>query len=271
LPDLVVKDLHVSVEGKEILKGIDLVVRSGEVHAIMGPNGSGKSTLALTVMGHPRYKVMRGQVTFGGRDVLAMPVDQRARAGIFLAFQYPAAIPGVSVANFLRTAINARRAEPGVTAGNAAEARKNDMPIPQFRKLLAEKMKLLEIDDSFITRSVNDGFSGGEKKRLETLQMHMFGPSLALMDETDSGLDIDALQVVARAIEALRSPEVGILLITHYERILKFVQPTFVHVLVDGRVVRTGGRELAAELEAKGYDFVREELYAGKARAWPSP
>jgi Fe-S cluster assembly ATP-binding protein len=265
LPDLVVKDLHVSVEGKEILKGIDLVVRSGEVHAIMGPNGSGKSTLALTVMGHPRYKVMRGQVTFGGRDVLAMPVDQRARAGIFLAFQYPAAIPGVSVANFLRTAINARRAEPGVTAGNAAEARKNDMPIPQFRKLLAEKMKLLEIDDSFITRSVNDGFSGGEKKRLETLQMHMFGPSLALMDETDSGLDIDALQVVARAIEALRSPEVGILLITHYERILKFVQPTFVHVLVDGRVVRTGGRELAAELEVKGYDFVREELYAGKA------
>jgi Fe-S cluster assembly ATP-binding protein len=265
LPDLVVNDLHVNVEGKEILKGIDLVVRSGEVHAIMGPNGSGKSTLALTVMGHPRYKVTRGQVTFGGRDVLAMPVDERARSGIFLAFQYPAAIPGVSVANFLRTAINARRAEPGVTAGNAAEARKNDMPIPQFRKLLAEKMKLLEIDDSFITRSVNDGFSGGEKKRLETLQMHMFGPSLALMDETDSGLDIDALKVVAHAIETLRSPEVGIVLITHYERILRYVQPDFVHVLVDGRVVRTGGRELAAELEAKGYDFVREELYAGKA------
>jgi Fe-S cluster assembly ATP-binding protein len=265
LPDLVIKDLHVNVEGKEILKGIDLVVRSGEVHAIMGPNGSGKSTLALTVMGHPRYKVTRGQITYGGRDVLAMPVDERARAGLFLAFQYPAAIPGVSVANFLRTSINARRAEPGVTAGNAAEARKNDMPIPQFRKLLAEKMKLLQIDDSFITRSVNDGFSGGEKKRLETLQMHMFSPSLALMDETDSGLDIDALQIVAHAIEALRSPEVGILLITHYERILRFVQPNFVHVLVDGRVVRTGGRELAAELEAKGYDFVREELYAGRA------
>jgi Fe-S cluster assembly ATP-binding protein len=261
LPDLVIKDLHVTVEGKEILKGIDLVVRSGEVHAIMGPNGSGKSTLALTVMGHPRYKVTRGEVTFGGRDVLKMAVDERARAGLFLAFQYPAAIPGVSVANFLRTAINARRAEPGVTAGNAAEARKNDMPIPQFRKLLAEKMKLLEIDDSFITRSVNDGFSGGEKKRLETLQMHMFGPTLALMDETDSGLDIDALKVVAHAIESLRSPQVGILLITHYERILKFVQPDFVHVLVDGRVVRTGGRELAAELEAKGYDFVRDELY----------
>jgi Fe-S cluster assembly ATP-binding protein len=265
LPDLVIKDLHVNVEGKEILKGIDLVVRSGEVHAIMGPNGSGKSTLALTVMGHPRYKVTKGSVTFGGRDVLAMPVDERARAGLFLAFQYPAAIPGVSVANFLRTAINARRAEQGATAGSAEEARKNNMPIPQFVKLLAEKRKLLEIDEQFITRSVNDGFSGGEKKRLETLQMHMFAPSLALMDETDSGLDIDALKIVAHAIESLRGPEVGILLITHYERILKFVQPDFVHVLVDGRVVRTGGRELAAELEEKGYDFVREELYAGKA------
>ena len=263
MPDLEIKDLHVEVEGKQILKGIDLTVKSGEVHAIMGPNGSGKSTLALTIMGHPRYKVTGGEIRFDGKDVLAMTVDERARAGLFLAFQYPAAIPGVSVANFLRTSINARRAERGATAA-AGEAKRHDMPIPQFRKLLAEKMKMLEIDDSFITRSVNDGFSGGEKKRLETLQMHMFSPSLAVLDETDSGLDIDALQVVSRGIEALRAPEVGILLITHYERMLRYVTPDFVHVLIDGRVVRTGGRELAAELEAKGYDFVREELYAGK-------
>ena len=264
MPDLEIKDLHVEVEGKPILRGIDLSVGGGEVHAIMGPNGSGKSTLALTVMGHPRYRVTGGEVRFGGQDVLAMTVDERARSGIFLAFQYPAAIPGVSVANFLRTSINARRAEKGATAA-AGEAKRHDMPIPQFRKLLSEKMKLLEIDDSFITRSVNDGFSGGEKKRLETLQMHMFSPSLAILDETDSGLDIDALQVVSRGIEALRGPEVGILLITHYERMLRYVTPDFVHVLIDGRVVRTGGRELAAELEAKGYDFVREELYAGKS------
>jgi Fe-S cluster assembly ATP-binding protein len=263
MPDLVISDLHVEVDTKPILNGIDLTVKSGEVHAIMGPNGSGKSTLALTVMGHPRYKVTRGEVRFGGQDVLKMPVDERARAGLFLAFQYPAAIPGVSVANFLRTSINARLAERGATAA-AGEVKRHDMPIPQFRKLLAEKMKLLEIDDSFITRSVNDGFSGGEKKRLEMLQMHMFAPSFAVLDETDSGLDIDALRVVSRGIEALRSPDVGILLITHYERMLRYVTPDYVHVLVDGRVVRTGGRELAAELEAKGYDFVREELYAGR-------
>jgi Fe-S cluster assembly ATP-binding protein len=264
MPDLEIKDLHVQVEGKPILNGIDLVVKSGEVHAIMGPNGSGKSTLALTIMGHPRYKVTGGTITFNGEDVLSRPVDERARSGLFLAFQYPVAIPGVSVANFLRTSINARRADRGASAESGKKST-TDMPIPQFRKLLAEKMKLLEIDDSFITRSVNDGFSGGEKKRLEMLQMHMFNPAFALLDETDSGLDIDALRVVSRGIEALRSPEVGILLITHYERMLRYVTPDFVHVLVDGRVVRTGGRELAAELEAKGYDFVREELYAGKA------
>ncbi|MDE3113819.1 MAG: Fe-S cluster assembly ATPase SufC [Chloroflexota bacterium] len=252
---LEVRGLHVTVEGKEILKGIDLAIPTGEVHAVMGPNGSGKSTLALTIMGHPRYKVTAGTVTYDGADLLALPVDQRAKAGMFLAFQYPIAIPGVSVASFLRTAINARRQTDG---------QKNDVPIPQFRKLLAEKTKLLEVDDAFLTRSVNEGFSGGEKKRLEMLQMHMFQPRFALLDETDSGLDIDALQTVAMGIEALRSPEVGILLITHYERILRYVHPDYVHVLIDGRIVRTGGRELAAELENKGYDFVREELYAGK-------
>ncbi len=264
MPDLEIQGLHVQVDGKPILNGIDLAVKSGEVHAIMGPNGSGKSTLALTIMGHPRYKVISGTIRYGGQDVLAMTVDERARSGLFLAFQYPAAIPGVSVANFLRTSLNARRAERGAT-GAVGDQKRNDMPIPQFRKLLAEKMKLLEVDDSFITRSVNDGFSGGEKKRLEMLQMHMFLPKFAVLDETDSGLDIDALKVVSKGIEALRAPDVGILLITHYERMLRYVTPDYVHVLVDGRVVRTGGRELAAELEAKGYDFVRDELYAGKA------
>jgi Fe-S cluster assembly ATP-binding protein len=254
---LEVRGLHVSVEGKEILKGIDLTVASGEVHAVMGPNGSGKSTLALTLMGHPRYKVTSGSATFDGADLLSLPVDQRAKAGMFLAFQYPIAIPGVSVASFLRTAINARRSQDG--------EKKNDMPVPQFVKLLKEKTTLLEVDESFIKRSVNEGFSGGEKKRLEMLQMHMFQPRFAVLDETDSGLDIDALQTVAHGIEALRSPEIGILLITHYERVLRYVHPDYVHVLIDGRIVRTGGRELAAELESKGYDFVREELYAGKS------
>ncbi|MBA3376532.1 MAG: Fe-S cluster assembly ATPase SufC [Actinobacteria bacterium] len=251
-----ISGLHVSVDAKPILRGIDLTVAKGEVHAMMGPNGSGKSTLSLTVMGHPRYRVESGSVYFDGEDLLALPVDERAKRGLFLAFQYPAAIPGVSVANFLRTAINARRARGDV---------KNDLPIPQFRRLLKEKMELLEVEDSFLTRSVNDGFSGGEKKRLEMLQMHMFQPTMAVLDETDSGLDIDALKVVAQGIESLRGPEVGILLITHYERVLKFVQPDWVHVLVEGRIVRTGGRELAAELEAKGYDFIRDELYAGRA------
>ena len=251
---LEIKGLHVSVDQKEILRGIDLVVRSGEVHAIMGPNGSGKSTLSLAIMGHPRYRVTAGSVLLDGANVLALPVDERARKGLFLAFQYPSAIPGVSVANFLRTAINARRATPGVE-------KKNDMPIPQFRKMLAEKMQLLQVPEDFLKRAVNDGFSGGEKKRLETLQMHMFQPSLAILDETDSGLDIDALKTIAAGIESLRGPDIGVLLITHYERILRYVQPDFVHVLVDGRIVRTGGRELAAELERKGYDFVREELY----------
>src|SRR5207302_5088060 len=247
MADLEIKNLHVRVEDREILKGVDLSVSKGEVHALMGPNGSGKSTLANTIMGHPGYEVTAGEITFRGEEITEADPEERARAGLFLAFQYPAAIPGVSVANFLRTAINARRAERGTTAA-AGERKNTDMPIPQFVKLMKDKMNLLEIDDSFKSRSVNDGFSGGEKKRLEMLQMHMFGPTAAVLDETDSGLDIDALKVVSNGIEALRAPEVGILLITHYERMLRYVTPDYVHVLVEGRIVRTGGRELAAEL-----------------------
>src|SRR3989442_167912 len=219
----------------------------------MGPNGSGKSTLSLAIMGHPRYKIVKGTVTFEGKDVLKMMPDERARAGIFLAFQYPQAIAGVSVANFLRTTLNARRraANPG------ADEKTTQIPLPQFRKLV-------QMDEGVISRHVNEGFSGGEKKRLEMLQMHVLQPRLAVLDETDSGLDIDALKTVAESINALRGPDVGILLITHYERILKFVMPDFVHVLVDGRIVRTGGKELAHELEQKGYDWIRDALYAGK-------
>ncbi len=261
MADLVIRDLHVSVEGKPILKGIDLELSKGEVAAIMGPNGSGKSTLSLAIMGHPRYKVERGEVLYQGTDLLAMAPDQRARAGVFLAFQYPQAIPGVSVANFLRTAINAKRREE--IGGD--DEKKTQIPLPQFRNLVREKLKILGMDEAFLGRHVNDGFSGGEKKRLEMLQLHVLRPQLAILDETDSGLDIDALKVVAESIEALRGPDVAILLITHYERILRYVRPDRVHVLVDGRIVRTGGKELAADLEAKGYDWVREELYAGRS------
>ena len=241
---LQIKDLRVSVDGKTILRGIDLDVGAGEVHAIMGPNGSGKSTLSLTVMGHPRYKVESGSVTFGGEDLLALPVDERAKRGLFLAFQYPAAIPGVSVASFLRTAINARRQRGD---------QKNDLPIPQFRKLLKEKMALLEFDDSFLVRSVNDGFSGGEKKRLEMLQMHMFRPTMAVLDETDSGLDIDALKIVSEGVNALRSKDRAMLMITHYQRLLDYIVPDRVHVLAHGRIQHSGDKDLALELEKSGY------------------
>ena len=261
MADLEIRDLHVSVDGKEILKGIDLDLNQGEVHAMMGPNGSGKSTLSLAIMGHPRYKVVSGTVTFAGKNVLTMTPDERGRAGIFLAFQYPQAIAGVSVANFLRTALNVRRR----AANPAADEKTTQIQLPQFRKLVQEKLKLLQMDEGFIARHVNEGFSGGEKKRLEMLQMHVLQPRLAVLDETDSGLDIDALRTVAESINALRGPDVGVLLITHYERILKFVTPDFVHVLVDGRIVRTAGKELAHELEAKGYDWIKEELYAGRA------
>jgi Fe-S cluster assembly ATP-binding protein len=258
--DLVVRDLHVSVDGKPILKGIDLEISKGEVHALMGPNGSGKSTLSLAIMGHPRYVVDRGEVLFRGQDLLKMAADQRARAGVFLAFQYPQAIPGVSVANFLRTAINAKRREE-----MGGDEKASQIPLPQFRNLVREKLKLLDIEEAFISRHVNDGFSGGEKKRLEMLQLHVLRPQLAILDETDSGLDIDALKTVAASIQTLRGPEIAVLLITHYERILRFVTPDRIHVLIDGRIVRTGGKDLAGDLEEKGYDWVREELYAGRA------
>ena len=238
-PLLEIKELKASVEGKEILKGISLTIEKGQVHAVMGPNGSGKSTLSHTLMGHPKYIVTDGQILFQGRDLAALKADARARAGIFLAFQYPTSIPGVSVANFLRTAMKAR-------FGEKFQAK-------EFRKQFKEAMASLGIDESFATRYVNDGFSGGEKKRHEILQMALLKPALAVLDETDSGLDIDALRTVSEGINRLRGPELGVLLITHYQRLLNYVQPDFVHVLVDGRIVRSGGKELALELEAKGY------------------
>ena len=236
---LEVKDLHVQVEGKEILKGISLKVEKGQVHALMGPNGSGKSTLSNTLMGHPKYQVIQGQILFNGQDLTPFKTDARARMGIFLAFQYPTAIQGVSVANFLRTAMKAR-------FGEAFQPK-------EFRKMLKGAMASLGVDESFATRYVNDGFSGGEKKRHEVLQMALLKPQLALMDETDSGLDIDALRTVSEGVNRLRGPDLGILLITHYQRLLNYIQPDAVHVLVNGRIVRSGGKELALELEAKGY------------------
>ena len=243
---LEIKDLRVQVEGKEILKGISLTVEKGQVHALMGPNGSGKSTLSNTLMGHPKYQVTQGKILFEGRDLASVKTDARARAGIFLAFQYPTAIQGVSVANFLRTAMKAR-------FGDQFQPK-------EFRKQLKAAMASLGVDESFATRYVNDGFSGGEKKRHEVLQMAMLKPRLAIMDETDSGLDIDALRTVSEGVNRLRGPELGILLITHYQRLLNYIQPDAVHVLVDGRIVRSGGKELALELEAKGYAPYEKEL-----------
>jgi len=245
-PTLVIEGLRVSVEGKEILKGVDLVVNRGEVHALMGPNGSGKSTLANAIMGHPKYEVTRGRVLLQGQDIASLSPDQRAQRGIFLAFQYPTDIPGVVMGNFLRSALKARRGE--------------DVSVREFRKLLDETLDLLKMDPAFVRRYVNEGFSGGEKKRAEVLQMAMLKPEIAVLDETDSGLDIDALKVVAEGIEALRGPDVGMLLITHYQRILNYVKPDIVHVLYDGRIVKTGGPELAHELEKRGYDWIISEF-----------
>ena len=247
-PILEVQDLHVAIDGKEILKGLDLSINAGETHAIMGRNGSGKSTLSATIMGHPRYEVTSGDIRLRGESILEMPVHERARQGVFLSFQYPVALPGVSVSNFLRQSVKAVRAD--------------DVPTKAFRPLVKENLKLLDIPQSFMTRYVNDGFSGGEKKRLEMLQMLMLQPSLAILDETDSGLDIDALKVVSESINLLRSPERAQLLITHYQRILHYVRPDYVHVLLDGRIVKQGGPELAEELEQRGYEWIEDEVAA---------
>ncbi len=245
---LEIRDLHVSVEGAEILRGVDLTVNAGEVHAIMGPNGSGKSTLANVLAGRAEYKVTAGEVSYLGRDLLQMTPDQRAREGIFLAFQYPVELPGVRNWQFLKSAVDAVRKHRNLP----------ELSVREFDNLYKEKVKLVEIDSDLMKRSVNEGFSGGEKKRSEVVQMAMLEPRLALMDETDSGLDIDALKIVANAVNQLRDPERAIILVTHYQRILNYVVPDHVHVLVDGRIVKSGGHDLATELESKGYDWIRE-------------
>jgi Fe-S cluster assembly ATP-binding protein len=246
---LKIENLQVGIDGQEIVKGLDLEVNEGEIHAIMGPNGSGKSTLANVLMGHPRYEVTGGSITFRGEDVFELEPDERAKLGMFLAFQYPSEVPGVSVANFLRTAVNSVREE-------------ELSPMDMYR-LIQEKMKIMQMDPKFAERYLNEGFSGGEKKRNEILQMLMLEPKLAIMDETDSGLDIDALQVVAKGVNELRGPEFSAVIITHYQRILRYIEPDHVHVMLDGRLVTSGGKELALELEDKGYEWVRQEFGAG--------
>jgi Fe-S cluster assembly ATP-binding protein len=254
MSELVIKNLHVGIEDTEILKGLDLTVRQGEIHAIMGPNGTGKSTLAYSLMGHPTYEVTEGEVLFKGENILELGPDERAHLGLFLAFQYPVAIPGVTVANFLRTAINAHR--------KAEDPESKGISIPEFRTLLKERMDLLKMDHSFAARYLNDGFSGGEKKRAEILQMATLKPEIAILDETDSGLDIDALRIVAEGVNALRGPDFGAVVITHYQRILNYIQPDVVHIMLNGRIVESGGPELALQLEEQGYDWVREKYSA---------
>ena len=248
MSQLEIKDLHVSIGDKPIVKGLTLTVRQGEVHAIMGPNGTGKSTLAKAIAGHPDYAITSGEVLLDGKSLLQLEPDERARAGIFLAFQYPSEIPGVTIANFLRASLQARLAEG------------EELDATAYYKRLYSKMDLLKIDRKFTSRAVNDGFSGGEKKRCEILQMAMLEPAFALMDETDSGLDIDALRIVSEGVNALRGEKLGIVMITHYQRLLNYIVPDFVHVMWDGRIVKSGDKSLALELEAKGYDWVKKEL-----------
>ena len=246
---LKIENLRVEIDGQEIVKGLDLEVNKGEIHAIMGPNGSGKSTLANVLMGHPRYEVTGGSIAFQGEDVFELEPDERARLGMFLAFQYPSEVPGVSVANFLRTAVNSVREE--------------ELSAMEMYRLIQDKMKIMQMDPKFAERYLNEGFSGGEKKRNEILQMLMLDPTLAIMDETDSGLDIDALQVVAKGVNELRGPDFSAVIITHYQRILRYIEPDHVHVMLDGRLVTSGGKELALDLEDKGYEWVRQEFGAG--------
>ena len=265
---LEIRDLRVNVEGKEILKGVNLTVEQGEVHALMGPNGSGKSTLAYSIMGHPGYEVTGGEVIWKGQNILELSPDERSRSGLFLAFQYPVSIPGVTVANFLRTAINARmKAQQGNGNGEvpaplvAADAagKPKGISIPEFRKLMTAKMKMLGMDPAFAGRYLNEGFSGGEKKRNEILQMAMLEPQIAILDETDSGLDIDALKIVADGVNRLLGPNMGALVITHYQRLLEYIRPNRISILFEGRVVLTGGADLALELERTGYELIRQQ------------
>jgi Fe-S cluster assembly ATP-binding protein len=249
--DFEVRNLHVNVNGKEILKGVNLIIQRGEVHALMGPNGTGKSTLAYSLMGHPNYEITEGEVWFKEQNIVDMAPDERSRMGMFLAFQYPVAIPGVSVANFLRSAINARR--------KSVNSSDKGISVPEFRKFLKERMDLLKMDYAFAGRYLNDGFSGGEKKRAEILQMAVLRPEIAILDETDSGLDIDALRIVSEGVNALRGPELGVLVITHYQRILNYIKPDRVHIMLGGRIVESGGSDLALHLEEHGYDWVREK------------
>ena len=256
MSDLVIKNLHVRINEKPIIKGLNLTIPQGEVHAIMGPNGTGKSTLANTIMGHPSYEVTEGEILFKGQNILELSTEERSHKGLFLAFQYPVSIPGVTVANFLRTAVNAHR--------KAANPEDKGIPILEFRKLMKEKMEMLKVDSAFAGRYLNEGFSGGEKKRAEVLQMAMLKPEIAILDETDSGLDIDALRIVSEGVNTLRSKELGVLVITHYQRILNYIRPDVVHVMMDGRIVESGGPDLALDLEEHGYTWVREKLENGE-------